>query len=153
MKAEKQALVFTVFLLMAFSAVAQEQIQFNDLQQKSIKASLRTRYPGADYNAVTWELNSMGYFDGTFTYNDRDLTATFDQDGTWKQTTEPALLDNLPEKLLYEVVATYHEGDIRSITKVETSDNETFYDFSFHGREPLRYDPAGNQVALEEEDY
>lgn len=151
MKAEKYVLVFAACLLTALQLMAQEQIQFNDLQQKSIKASLNTRYPGTDYNTVTWELNSMGYFDGTFTYNDRDLTATFDQDGTWKHTAEQVQLDNLPEKLLYEIVATYHDGDIRSITKVETSDNETYYDLTFHGREPLRYDGAGNEVAMEED--
>lgn len=140
-------------ILFTFSVLAQEQIQFNDIQQKSIRASLNTRYAGVDYNSVQWELNSMGYFDGTFTYNDRELTATFDQDGTWRQTSEQVQIDNLPEKLLYEVVATYHEGDIASISKIETSDNETFYDFAFHGREPLRYDAAGNEVAMEEEDY
>lgn len=140
-------------ILVSFSLLAQDEdgIRFNERQQNGIRSSLDSRYHGVDPGDVQWQLNSQGYFDGSFDYNNRSLTATFDQDGVWRQTSEEIQMTDLSDDLKTSLDTTYREEEIRQINRIETSDNETFYDFSFHGREPVRYDVLGNRV--EEDGY
>lgn len=140
-------------ILVSFSLLAQDEdgIRFNERQQNGIRSSLDSRYHGVDHGDVQWQLNSQGYFDGSFDYNNRSLTATFDQDGVWRQTSEEIQMTDLSDDLKTSLDTTYREEEIRQINRIETSDNETFYDFSFHGREPVRYDVLGNRV--EEDGY
>lgn len=150
----KQIIALAAIVLFGRALVAQQgnDFYFNEQQQNSIRSSLESRYSGVDFNSIEWQMNSKGGFDGLFTYDARQLKATFEQDGTWVQTSEEVVLEDLPENLRNSLEANAGQMQISRIERVETSDSQVFYDVMFHGREPVRFDESGNEVA-EERDF
>ncbi|MBL3658342.1 PepSY-like domain-containing protein [Fulvivirga sediminis] len=116
-----------------------------ETQNNRMKSSINAKYKGVDYDNIKWKSTADGYYQGTFDYEGRDLTTQFDNNGQWVQTSETVTMDNMPPALKNNL-SDYKTSSIKSVNKIETADNSTYYDVDVTGREPMRFDKSGNPI-------
>ncbi|UII26268.1 PepSY-like domain-containing protein [Fulvivirga maritima] len=75
----------------------------------------------------------------------RELTTQFDNNGQWVQTSETITMENIPSALKSNL-SDYKRSSVKSVNRIETADNATYYDVDVTGREPMRFDKAGNPI-------
>lgn len=143
MKFRNILIIGTLCFLTANISMAQTT-QINEKQNSRMKTTIDTRYNGVKYNDIKWQNTTDGYYEGSFNYQGRELTTQFDENGNWMQTSETMDMTTVPTTLQNNL-GDYESNSISGINKIETND-QTYYDVTVDGQEPMRFDKSGNPI-------
>lgn len=146
MKTSNKILGALIGIMLSVPVLAQNEDIFNDQQNDRIRTVLDKQYSNIDHNSITWKQNNEGLYEGSFTYQDRDLTTTFDRDGRWMTTSERMAMDDLPTTVRDNIGQNYKQAEINEINRISTNDDQTYYDITIRGQEPKRFDVTGTPI-------
>ena len=126
------------------TAATGQTLEISDSQRNKINATFDSRYPGVDINSIEWENDAEGNIVGSFLHNDREMTATFDKEGSWVSSAETVRLNDLPKDFRNNLTIIYGNKRISAVQRINNRDNQVLYDVHVAGKDtPVRYDQDG----------
>lgn len=139
----KTLVVIIPGILFITAAIAQTP-QMSTEQENRINRTLDSQYSGLNESSVRWQLDDDGNYIGTFRYNNRDVSATFDREGNWLNSSEKIGMNDLPENFRNDLNKAYGNNRVSSVEKITESDNKVYYGISVIGEErPIYYNQDG----------
>lgn len=100
-----------------------------------VKTAFKSQFPKAE--AVKWKKYKDRY-EAHFRFKQQAVSAAYQLDGKWLQTTTQVSAEGLPEVVLKKVFEAHQDGSISSAQKVETS-LETNYEIQVENEDVELY--------------
>ncbi|NOX86420.1 MAG: hypothetical protein GXO86_10745 [Chlorobi bacterium] len=115
-----KALIIGMGLLLAFS--------FNSCEQEKvpekIKAAFNQKFPGA--KEVDWDMEKNNVWEAEFEMNEKEMSATFDQNGKWLETETEIEEDELPAAVKETLNSQFKDYEVDEAEYVESPETSGY---------------------------
>lgn len=132
----KKIMVLILGMIIVFSQV---HAQTSANVPEKVKTAFAEKFPGA--KDVIWDKEDDAEWEAEFSLNDKEYSANFSVDGTWKETEYEISESELPAAVKERLKNDFADCDIEEIEISETADGKT-YEFA------LEKDETDIEVAI-----
>ena len=142
-----KTLIIGMSLLIAISFSACE----NEKAPEKVKAAFNQKFPNAE--ETDWEMEKENEWEAEFEMDEKEMSATFSQDGTWLETESEIEEKDLPAPVKETLKSQFKDYEVEEAESVETPQYKG-YEIELEGETEFEVviDENGNVIKKEAED-
>lgn len=125
-------IIFSLLVMISIAATNTNQSLKVDVPAAVLDA-MNARYPDAEN--VKWETEDDDEYEAEFKMDKAEMSATFEEDGTWVETETKMKKSDLPNVVKEAIALEFEEYKIESVEKLETPDYPVAYEVSLENEE------------------